>query len=491
METDIRQLIDFEKVNTLLEGFNKSTGFVTAILDLEGNVLSKSGWRQMCTEFHRVNPETSKNCTISDTELANKMGVGEKYHFYKCLNGLVDVAVPIIIRGEHVANLFTGQFFFEEPNATFFKKQAEKNGFDEGKYLTALKDVPVVSEEKVKTAMDFLLNMTRMISEITFQKLEQMELNKKIRESEEKYRLLAENMNDMVWRFDAETEQILYISPNVEKLHGFTSAEVMAKSLAEAIVPEQRQAIDALIAKRLSNFNNGILKQSEFYTDELLQLCKDGSTVWTEVVTNYSRDEKSGHVILQGTTRDITKRRQAEEKIREKDIQFRKLSANLPDLIYQFTRKPDGSYCVPVSSEGIKNIFGCSPEDVIDDFAPISRVIFPEDSERVIREIEYSAKHLSYFTCEFRVQIPGKPIQWILSRSTPEKLPDGSITWYGFNADITERKQAEQALLTKMDELERFHRLTVDRELTMIDLKKEVNILLNKLGQYNKYSIHE
>ena len=122
----ILDLIDFEEVNKLLEGFNQTTGFVTAILDLEGNVLSKSGWRQICTEFHRVNPETSKNCAISDTVLANKLGNGEKYHFYQCLNGLVDVAVPIIINGEHIANLFSGQFFFEEPNHSFFQKQAQK-----------------------------------------------------------------------------------------------------------------------------------------------------------------------------------------------------------------------------------------------------------------------------------------------------------------------------------------------------------------------------
>lgn len=67
MKINILDLIDFNKVDTLLEGFNKSTGFVTAILDLDGNVLSKSGWREICTEFHRINPETSKKCTISDT----------------------------------------------------------------------------------------------------------------------------------------------------------------------------------------------------------------------------------------------------------------------------------------------------------------------------------------------------------------------------------------------------------------------------------------
>src|SRR5512133_530053 len=125
MKTKVLDYIDFEKVNILLEGFNRSTGFVTAILDLEGNILSKSGWRRICTEFHRINPESSKKCNISDTVLAGKMAEGEKYHFYKCLNGLIDVSVPLVVKGEHIANLFSGQFFFEKPDISFFKKQAQ------------------------------------------------------------------------------------------------------------------------------------------------------------------------------------------------------------------------------------------------------------------------------------------------------------------------------------------------------------------------------
>lgn len=192
MKTRTLDLLDFTKVDSLLEGFNKSTGFVTAILDLEGNVLSTSGWRQICTEFHRVNPETSKRCTISDTVLSGKMEAGEKYHFYQCLNGLVDVAVPIIIKGEHIANLFSGQFFFEEPDRSFFQKQADTFGFNQEQYLKALRKVPVVSKEKVMVAMDFLLNMTQMISEMAFQKLEQMELNDALSESEKYNRMLFE-----------------------------------------------------------------------------------------------------------------------------------------------------------------------------------------------------------------------------------------------------------------------------------------------------------
>lgn len=158
------------------------------------------------------------------------------------------------------------------------------------------------------------------------------------------------------------------------------------------------------------------------------------------------RNDKGEAVRMMGVNYDITEQKRIDQKMREKDQEFRKLSANVPDLIYQFTRKTDGSYCVPIASKGIWNIFGCTPEEVVDDFSPIGRVIYPDDVERVINDIEYSAEHLTYFTCEFRVQIPGRDIQWIYSKSTPEKLPDGSITWYGFNTDITQQKKVEEIL---------------------------------------------
>ena len=197
MKSKILSYVDFERANTLLEGFNKATGFVTGILDLDGNILSKSGWRQICIDFHRVNPDTAQNCVESDTELANKMTLGEGYHFYQCKNGLIDVAVPIVIKGEHVANLFSGQFFFEPPDISYFKGQAKLYGFDEKAYLNALGNVPVVSREKVEEAMNFLLDITQTIIELTAEKLEQIELIEAIKksttalqESEERFQLL-------------------------------------------------------------------------------------------------------------------------------------------------------------------------------------------------------------------------------------------------------------------------------------------------------------
>ncbi|MFO7968550.1 MAG: PocR ligand-binding domain-containing protein, partial [Candidatus Izemoplasmatales bacterium] len=163
MKTNIIDYIDFDRFNALLEGFNKSTGFVTAILDLKGNIISKSGWRSICTDFHRVNKESNLNCILSDTILANSLSKDKEYNLYKCHNGLIDVVVPINIKGEHVANLFTGQFFLEEPDIAFFEEQATKYGFNKRDYLNALDEVPIVSEKEIKDILDFLLSLTQMV----------------------------------------------------------------------------------------------------------------------------------------------------------------------------------------------------------------------------------------------------------------------------------------------------------------------------------------
>lgn len=226
MASAILDFLDFKKIDTLLEGFNKSTGFVTAILDLDGNVLSKSGWRQICTHFHRVNPETSKKCTISDTVLAGKLAEGENYHFYKCLNGLVDVAVPIVIKGQHIANLFSGQFFFEQPESSFFKEQARIYGFEEETYFKALGEVPVVSREKVQAAMDFLLNMTHVISEMTIQKLEQLELNEALRKSEDRFRSIFEKSLAIKLLIDPLNHRIIDANLAAEHFYGWTRSQL-------------------------------------------------------------------------------------------------------------------------------------------------------------------------------------------------------------------------------------------------------------------------
>ncbi len=257
-----------------------------------------------------------------------------------------------------------------------------------------------------------------------------------LKESEEKYRILFDGAGEGILVADVEEKIFKYANPAICQMLGYTEAEIIKLGVMDIHPKESLQMV-------LDEFLATSQRKKMTATNIPCQR-KDGSVFYADI--SAQPVVINGKLMNAGLFTDITERRLGEDKIKEKDIQFRKLSANLPDLIFQFTRKPDGTYCVPIASAGIKNIFGCSPEDVVDDFTPIGKVIYPEDVERVINDIEYSAMHLTYFTCEFRVHIPGKEVQWIFSRSTPEKLPDGSITWYGFNADITERKQAEEKL---------------------------------------------
>lgn len=272
-----------------------------------------------------------------------------------------------------------------------------------------------------------------VIRDITERKLAEFQLQA----SEQRYRSLVESAPVGILSIDNHGK-ILSVNPKILETLGSPSAEATMEINLFEFKPLIQNGVAATFREVIES-GKPVLKQSTYTS-------KWGKTAHLSysVVPIYGMSEQV--VGAQAIVDDITERKQAEDKIHEKDIQFRKLSSNLPDLIFQFTRKPDGSYCVPIASEGIKNIFGCSPEDVREDFTPIANVIYPEDAERVINDIEYSAKHLTYFTSEFRVQIPGKPIQWIYSRSSPEKLDDGGVTWYGFNADITERKEAEERL---------------------------------------------
>ncbi len=134
-------------------------------------------------------------------------------------------------------------------------------------------------------------------------------------ERERRYRLLTETMRDVVWAMDAGTFRFTYVSPSVERLRGFTPEEVMAEPAGAALAPEYAVAIDASNRSRAADFRAGNVGEDTFFVDEVPQLRKDGSLVWTEDVTNFHADPATGQVFVHGLSRDITERRRAQEAL--------------------------------------------------------------------------------------------------------------------------------------------------------------------------------
>lgn len=428
MKINILDLIDFEEVNKLLEGFNQSTGFVTAILDLDGNVLSKSGWRQICTEFHRINPESTKNCNISDTVLANHLGSDEKYHFYQCLNGLVDVAVPIVIKGEHVANLFSGQFFFEVPNRTFFEKQAERLGFDKAAYLEACDNVPIVSKEQVKVAMDFLLNMTQIISEISFQRMEQEQLNEALSKSEERYRSTLDSMLEGC------------------QLIGFDWKYLYLNRTAEI---HNKRPNSELIGHRYMDMWPGIEETSVFKSmQEVLE--KRTSTHFENEFTfpdgTVGVFDLSIQAVPEGLfilSIDITERKRKEKLLLESEFRFDKLYTNGPfgmvmvDEHFQFIRaNPMFCSILQYSESELKHL-------------TFKDITFPDDLERNVENVrKLINKEMAVYKTEKRYVRKNGEVFWVSLTVTANFDTDGAFLYnLAIIEEITNRKQAEQEVI--------------------------------------------
>ena len=262
--------------------------------------------------------------------------------------------------------------------------------------------------------------------------------------SEMRYRRLFESAKDGILILDAETGMIVDVNPFMTELLGYSHKEYLGKSIWDV------GHFKDIVANK-DNFME--LQQKEYIRYEDLPLeTSTGKIAHVEFVSNvYIVNNQK---VIQCNIRDINERYRAEEAQQKWNVQFKKLSANAPGMIYQFTRRTDGSYCVPIASEGIRAIYGCSPEDVLEDFSPIAEFIHPDDIENLIVEIENSAKNLTDFSLEFRTQLPGESIKWLFAKSTPEKMEDGTINWYGFVADFTERKQAEDALFKLTEQLE-------------------------------------
>ena len=135
---------------------------------------------------------------------------------------------------------------------------------------------------------------------------------RKLQQCTTRYRILTDTMVDVVCSIDTETFRYSYISPSVQRLRGFTAAELIGKTIDECLSPRCQQEIRALIAKRAADLRTGTLGSDNAFTNELEQIHKDGSRVWTEVVTRYILNPHSGKVEIHSVTRDISERRSTE-----------------------------------------------------------------------------------------------------------------------------------------------------------------------------------
>lgn len=150
----------------------------------------------------------------------------------------------------------------------------------------------------------------RLRSEITQRKI----IENKLKESESLYRQLTEDVNDVIWKVDTNFI-ITYISPSDERFRGYKASEVIGNSVFELFTDESVSLLKEKIKERLELSLKG--NKLPPLTIELQHKCKDGSIIWGEILSKQEFDAKGNIIGYHGITREITKRKELQEKIEQ------------------------------------------------------------------------------------------------------------------------------------------------------------------------------
>lgn len=272
----------------------------------------------------------------------------------------------------------------------------------------------------------------------------QLRLSNEIRQSEAQYRLLAENMADVVWVLDPTSGKFTYISPSVEQLRGYTPEEVLNQTIAEALTPASMELISDGLPDRIAAFLAGD-PAAISKTHDVEQPCKDGSTVWTEVVTTILQADNGALSIL-GVTRNITERRQAEAEVREREEWIRlsmeasdlgKWRYNIGEGILRFDERGRDHYGFDDNTVKVDDVLGR---------------VHPQDVERFRKELNDTLRPSGTpkAAMEYRIILPNGSVRWLSALAHIYFEGHGTdrhpVYGFGTSQDITERKRAEEAL---------------------------------------------
>ncbi len=443
-----------EEIKKLLEAYFKLTGIISAILDPEGNIIVAVGWQDICTMFHRTNPISLARCKESDLFINSHLNdTTNDFLEYKCSNGLWDVALPISIDGKHIATFFTGQFFYEDdkPDREFFRTQAKELGINEKDYLAALDRVPVFRRSQIRTAIDYYRSLVTLIADAGQKNLklsldmnEHSRMKGSLHESEATLRTITDAARDAIIMIDNEGK-ITFWNPAAVSIFGWHESEALGQDIHQMLAPD---CFKAAYSKGLALFRSTGQGDAVGRTVELRARKKDGSEIPIELSLSCVQRENQSHAV--GIIRDISKRKAYEQKRKLTSVVF----DNISDCIEWIS--PEGRF-LDVNEATCKAL-GYSREEMLSLYVSDIDPNHPKSSWPAIWEKVRNGKlnhlessHKDKFGRVFPVDITTNLIKH-----------DDNEFLCAIVRDISERKEAEEALQASEDRYRIFTAITSD-----------------------------
>ena len=325
---ELADLIDTASLQSLMDNFYAVARIPMSIIDLTGRVLVGVGWQEICTRFHRVHPDTCRNCLESDLDLSTGLAQGE-YRLYQCRNHMWDVVTPLFVAGRHVGNIFTGQFFFEGEvvDRSLFRAQASAYGFDEQEYLAALDRAPRLSRETVQRAMSFFLKLADMISQLGYSNVklarlltERNRLTESLQENRAKLERISRQRQLALdaarlgwWHYDPVARKYAW-DDRCKEILGIAGYSSPNEELLGRLHPEDLPSVTSRLQAALDPFN------PQPYSAEHRINLPDGAIKWIEAhgIASFAEIDGSRQATsFVGTVADITERKRMEQALRQ------------------------------------------------------------------------------------------------------------------------------------------------------------------------------
>jgi two-component system cell cycle sensor histidine kinase/response regulator CckA len=436
----IRNLVDIDRLRRIFEKFSRVTGFGTAFVEYPSQeVLIATGWREICTKFHRAFPESLEGCRQSNSHLTAQLRDLRDLSIRKCRNGLMDGATPIIIKGKHLAYVATGQVFFEKPDLDWFKRQAEKYGYAQNKYLEAVARVPVVAEAQFKEVLAFLCELAGVIAEKGLKNLEAREsstdlerevasrrsMEKALRRAEEKYRSIFENAVEGIFQTTPEG-RCIGANPAMARMLGYKSPEELLAHITDIqnqiyVDPHRRADFKYLIER------DRFVKDFEYQVRR-----KDGSTLWVSENARAVPNDEGEILYYEGFVQDVAERKEAEALSKT-------LIMNSPVGIYIIQ---EGKF--QLANQCFKEITAYSKEDY-PRVNPMD-LVHPDDQAEVRQKAVSMLTGKSSTPYEYRHVTKDGQTKWIMETVTPTQWK-GKRATLGYFMDVTQHKQLESQFI--------------------------------------------
>ncbi len=221
------ELVDVPAFARLMEMFYRTTGIPNGVVDADGELLCQAGWQSACSDFHRVNPQSSQRCLDSNLSIMHDLREGIPGGGL-CQNGLIDYGAPVVVEGRQLATLFLGQIVHDPPDLDFFRNQAARFGFDDDEYLKAIAAIPIINKAQIEPALGLMVEMAQMLAASGLAKLRQAKLEKSLSAHTERSIQLEDILDSspvaIGWS-DAKG-RIEYVNRQFTHLFGYTLEDV-------------------------------------------------------------------------------------------------------------------------------------------------------------------------------------------------------------------------------------------------------------------------